>query len=89
MARARRLNDNQQRSQKLQESQSESQRIAKTQLEQTVQTQAASSPASLPGQNLSPFRSEPSFGRVTEKFKESAFTNIVSGQKGLNIDVQI
>ncbi len=86
---ARRLNDNQQRSQELQESQSESQQISENRLEQTVQNQAVVNPASLPEQNLSPFRSEPSPNRVTEKFRESSSSQDNSSQKGLNIDVQI
>lgn len=86
---ARRLNDNQQRSQEFQESQRESQRIDENRLEQTVQTQAVSNPVALPEQNLSPFRSEPSPSRVTEKFKQSESSQNNSAQKGLNIDVQI
>jgi len=86
---ARRLNDNQQRGQELQESQRESQQIAESRLEQTVRTQAVSNPAALPEQNLSPFRSEPSPSRVTEKFKQSESSQNTSSQKGLNIDVQI
>jgi hypothetical protein len=86
---ARRLNGGRQKSQELQESQSESQRIDETRLEQTTQTQAAANPASLPEQNLSPFRSEPSAGRVTEKFKQSESSQNSRAQKGLNIDVQI
>jgi len=86
---ARRLNDNQQRGQELQESQRESQQIAESRLEQTVQTQAVANPAALPEQNLSPFRSEPSSSRVTEKFKQSEPSNNSDTQKGLNIDVQI
>ena len=86
---ARRLNDSQQRGQELRESQSESQQIAESRLEQTTQTQAVTNPASLPAQNLSPFRSDPSPSRVTEKFRESASNNDNSGQKGLNINVQI
>jgi hypothetical protein len=88
-AEARQLNDDQQRSQDLQEFQREGQRIAENQQEQTVQAQAVANPAALPEQNLSPFRSEPSSSRVTEKFKQSESSNNSKAQKGLNIDVQI
>ncbi len=86
---ARQLNDDRQRNQDLQESQREGQRIAENQQEQTAQTQAVSNPVALPEQNLSPFRSEPSPNRVTEKFKQSESSQNSSSQKGLNIDVQI
>jgi hypothetical protein len=88
-AEARRLNDNQQRGQELQESQRESQQVSESRLEQNVQAQAVANPAALPEQNLSPFRSEPSSSRVTEKFKQSEPSNNSDAQKGLNIDVQI